>query len=148
MEISIILFHRLQIQYQPSKNQISSSINGFPLIPARCIIYRLTSLYLISWLIINNRSVQLRTLRRWMDTVVDGIPNAKRVVSIILCRWVEDDIKAYDRLLHKWFPIKPPKVSQRQLSFRNVSQIEINFLDDVKNSNRPYHFNPIFIQQD
>ena len=80
-----------------------------------------------------------------MDTVVDGIPNAKRVVSIILCRWVEDDIKAYDRLLHKWFPIKPPKVSQRQ-SFRNVFQIEINLLDDVKNSiNCPYHFNLIFI---
>ena len=55
-------------------------------------------------------SVQLRTIRSWMDTVVDNLPNAKRIVSIILCRWAETDIIAYDKYLHKWFPTEQSKV--------------------------------------
>ncbi|XP_063680388.1 macro domain-containing protein PG1779-like isoform X1 [Bolinopsis microptera] len=64
-------------------------------------------------------NVQLRTLRRWMDTIVDGIPNAKRVTTIILCRWIDRDINALDRLLHKWFPTDPPKVTQLKKTTTN-----------------------------
>ncbi|KAL5259189.1 hypothetical protein ACHWQZ_G009596 [Mnemiopsis leidyi] len=73
-------------------------------------------------------NVQLRTLRTWMDTITDGLPNAKRVVSVILCRWAESDITAFDKYLHKWFPTEQSKSEQNSVETgivkKRVKEIE------------------------
>ena len=42
--------------------------------------------------------------------MVDGTPNQKRVGCVIFCVFNVDDVAAYDRYLHTWFPTDPDQV--------------------------------------
>lgn len=61
-------------------------------------------------------NIGLRSVRQWMDTVVDGTPNQKRVGCVIFCVFNVDDVAAYDRYLHTWFPTDPDQTNKAEES--------------------------------
>lgn len=65
--------------------------------------------------------IACKTIRTWMTAVVDGKPNYKRVTSIIFCRWTDTDVKAFDKGLHKWFPLDETQLNMIMKNEENLN---------------------------